>query len=49
MFLDPALARAEELAEILDRAGVEDFIVDNGPDRSLTTVAREVLSLASWL
>ena len=49
MFLDQALARAEELTEILVRVGVEDFTVDNGPGRPLSTVAREVLSLASWL
>ncbi len=49
MFQDQALARAEELSKILDRASVEDFIVDTGPSRSVSTVAREVLSLASWL
>ena len=49
MFLNQALARAEELADILSRASVEDFAVDNGPGRSIGTVAREVLSLASWL
>ena len=49
MFLDQALTRAAELADILDRAGVEDFVVDNGPGRSVGTVTREVLSLASWL
>ena len=48
MFLNQAL-RAEELADILSRASVEDFVVDNGPGRSVGTVAREVSSLASWL
>ena len=49
MFLDKALKRAAELADILHRAGVEDFVVDNGPGRSVSAVAREVLSLAGWL
>ncbi len=49
MFLDQALTRSAELADILDRASVEDFVVGNGPGRSVGTVTREVLSLASWL
>ena len=49
MFLDQAFRRATELADILERAGVEDFVVDNGPGRSVGEVAREVLSLAGWL
>ncbi len=49
MFLDQALARASELDGILERAGVEDFVVDNGPGRSVGEVARQVLSSADWL
>ena len=49
MFLDLALARAAELGDILDRAGVEDFVVDNGIGRPIGAVARALLSLASWL
>ena len=49
MFLETALARAEELDAILQRVGVEDFTVDNGPDRHITAVAREVLTRAGWL
>lgn len=49
MFLEQSLARAAELDEILARAGVEDFAVDNGPGRSVGAVAREVLILAGWL
>ena len=48
-FQDQALARAAELEGILDRAEVEDFVVENGGGRSVTAVAREVLSLAGWL
>ena len=49
MFQDRALERAAELDDILGRAGVEDFTVDNGAGRSIGEVAREVLSLAGWL
>ena len=49
MFLEQALARAAELDAILAKAGVEDFVVDNGPGRSVSDVAREVLSRAGWL
>lgn len=49
MNLDQALKRAAELDGILERAGVEDFVVDNGPGRSIGDVAREVLSRAGWL
>lgn len=49
MFLQSALARAEELDAILRRASVEDFAVDNGPGRRITDVAREVLTRAGWL
>ena len=44
-----AVARAAELDGILERAKVEDFTVDNGPGRSITNVAREVLTRAGWL
>ena len=44
-----AVARARALAEILERTRPEDFTVDNGEGRSVTDVAREVLSRAGWL
>ena len=44
-----AVARARVLAEILERTLAEDFTVDNGEGRSITDVAREVLSRAGWL
>ncbi len=49
MFLDAALARAAELDGILARVGVEDFVVDNGPGRSVGDVAREALGRAGWV
>ena len=49
MTFNQQLARAAELADILERAGVEDYVVDNGPGRSVGEVAYEVLSLAGWL
>ena len=49
MNLERAFERASELAGILERAGVEDFVVDNGPGRSIGDVASEVLSRAGWL
>ena len=49
MFLPVALARAEDLDAILDRARIEDFVVDNGPGRAIGDVAREVLERAGWL
>ena len=49
MYLAWALARAVELDDILDRARVEDFTVDNGPGRPVGAVARDVLTLAGWL
>ncbi len=42
-------ARSAELADILERAQVEDFTVDNGDGRLVTAVAREILSHAGWL
>ena len=47
--LERALKRATELDGILERAGVEDFVVDNGPGRSICDVASEVLFRAGWL
>ncbi|MCH8207082.1 MAG: hypothetical protein IH956_08765 [Chloroflexi bacterium] len=44
-----AVARAAELDRILEHARAEDFTVDNGPGRSVTEVARDVLSHAGWL
>ena len=49
MNLEHALRRAAELDGILERAGVEDFTVDNGPGRHIGDVAREVLVRAGWL
>ena len=49
MYLAWALARSAELDGILDRAGVEDFAVDNGPGRPVSEVAREALSRAGWM
>lgn len=45
--LDWHLDRTVELDGILDRAGIEDFCVDNG-DRPLREVALEVLARAGW-
>jgi hypothetical protein len=42
------VARVAELEMLLDRAGVEDFAIDNA-DRSVTEVAREMLTRAGWL
>jgi len=42
------VARVAELETLLDRAGVEDFAIDNA-DRSVTEVAREMLTRAGWL
>ena len=49
MFQAEAIVRAKELAGILERAQAEDFTVDNGEERSVTEVAREVLTRAAWL
>ncbi len=49
MNLERALERATQLTEILERAGVEDLVVDNGPGRPVGDVAGEVLSRAGWL
>jgi len=42
------VARVAELETLLDRAGVEDFAIDNA-GRSVTEVAREMLKRAGWL
>jgi hypothetical protein len=42
------VARAAELEALLDRAGLEDFVVDN-EDRSVTEVAQEMLDRSGWL
>ncbi len=49
MFREQALDRAAALAVSLERAKAEDFTVQNGDGRSVTDVAREVLSRAGWL
>ena len=35
MFQHQALARSTELADVLERAAIEDFTVDNGPGRQV--------------
>ena len=42
------VARVAELETLLDRAGVEDFVIHNA-GRSVTEVAREMLTRAGWL
>jgi hypothetical protein len=42
------VARVAELETLLDRAGVEDFAINNA-GRSVTEVAREMLTRAGWL
>jgi hypothetical protein len=49
MFQPHAIERSLALAHILERAGAEDFIVDNDEGRIVTEVAQEVLSGAGWL
>ena len=49
MFLDQSLTRAEDLADILERATAEDFAVENGLGPSVGAVEREVLSLVGCL
>ncbi len=44
-----SLARAPELADILEKAEIEDLSIENGDDRSVTEVARQMLSSAGWL
>ena len=43
------IARVSILADILERERAEDFAVDNDQGRSITDVARELLSRAGWL
>jgi hypothetical protein len=49
MFQAQAIDRAVELAGILELAKAEDFTVDNSGERSVTEVAREMLTRAGWL
>ncbi len=49
MIQEHAVGRAAELDNILERTRAEDFTVDNGEGRSITDVAREMLSSAGWL
>ena len=49
MFQEQALVRSTELDGILERAAIEHFTVDNGPNRHVTDVAREMLTRAGWL
>jgi hypothetical protein len=42
------VARVAELEAAIDRAGLDDFSIDND-DRSVTEVAREMLTAAGWL
>lgn len=48
IYLPKFLARSTELDRILGEACVEDFTVDNGPERLITDVAREVLQRSGW-
>jgi adenylylsulfate kinase len=48
MFQEKFVARAGELAEILNGAGLEDFSIHND-SASVTNVAHEVLTRAGWL
>ncbi len=43
------LARSTALDGILRAAALEDFVVDNGPGRSSTDAAHEMLAAAGWL
>ena len=48
-FQKEALDSSEALVAILEHAHAEDFRVDNDAGRSITEVAREVLSRVGWL
>ena len=48
MYQAKFLARSTELDRVLSDARVEDFAVSNGPERTITDVAREVLQRAGW-
>lgn len=48
IFQPKFLARSTELNRILDSVRAEDFTVNNGPGRNITTVAQEVLLGAGW-
>jgi len=49
LFQPKALARSTELDSILKKSRAEDFVVNNDAGRSITEVAREVLTGAGWL
>lgn len=48
MFQAQGVARSAALEDILGRSRADDFTVDNGAGRSISDVAREVLSRAGW-
>jgi predicted kinase len=45
---DFLMALSRTLAAEIDELALEDFVVDNGPDRSVTDVAREVAERVGW-
>lgn len=45
---DFLMALSQTLAAEIDDLGFEDFAVENGPDRSVTDVAREVTERVGW-
>ena len=45
---DFLVALSQTLAVALDGGVVEDFVVENGPDRSITDVAEEVVKRMGW-
>ena len=49
MLQERLLANSLRLAETLPKARAEDFTVENGDSRSITEVAREILSRSGWL
>ena len=49
MLREKLLANSLRLAEILKKAQAEDYRVVNSEGRSITDVAREILSRAGWL
>ena len=49
MLQETLVARAAELETLLDRAGCEDFTLENHDGASVTRVATELLRRAGWL
>jgi hypothetical protein len=47
--LDWHITRTGELEAVLQRAGCEDFVVDNDVDRLVRDVAVEVVLRAGWI